>query len=138
MLPSARRSRKALLTSSLLEKFSQQAPDYQELLAELLSSLQQIAIAQAVPGAVDENLEEREAILDLAGRMAPEDVQLYYQIGLIGRRDLQLSPDQRGGLEMVLLRMLAFRPVDAQTIEEHPGFFLGNAQAQDGRLIPTP
>jgi len=101
----------------VVEKFSQQAPDYQDLLAELLSSLQQIAIAQAVPGAVDENLEEREAILDLAGRMAAEDVQLYYQIGLIGRRDLQLSPDQRGGLEMVLLRMLAFRPVNAQTID---------------------
>jgi len=101
----------------VVEKFSQQAPDFQELLAELLSSLQQIAIAQAVPGAVDEDLEEREAILDLAGRMAPEDVQLYYQIGLIGRRDLQLSPDQRGGLEMVLLRMLAFRPVDAQAID---------------------
>jgi len=101
----------------VVEQFSQQAPDYQDLLAELLSSLQQIAIAQAVPGAVDENLEEREAILDLAGRMAAEDVQLFYQIGLIGRRDLQLSPDQRGGLEMILLRMLAFRPVNAQTTE---------------------
>ena len=101
----------------MVEQFSQQAPDYQDLLAELLSGLQQIAIAQALPGAVDENLEEREAILDLAGRMAAEDVQLYYQIGLIGRRDLQLSPDQRGGLEMILLRMLAFRPVNAQTTD---------------------
>jgi DNA polymerase-3 subunit gamma/tau len=95
-----------------VEQLSQQAPDWQDLLAELLSALQQIAIAQCLPDAVDENLEERETMLELAQQMAAEDVQLYYQIGLIGRRDLPLSPDQRGGLEMILLRMLAFRPVD--------------------------
>jgi DNA polymerase-3 subunit gamma/tau len=98
----------------VIEQLSQQTPDYQGLLAELLSGLQQIAIAQSVPAAVDENLEEREAILQLARQMDAEDVQLYYQIGLIGRRDLPLSPDQRGGLEMILLRMLAFRPLDSQ------------------------
>jgi DNA polymerase III subunit gamma/tau len=98
----------------LVDQLSQQSPDYQGLLAELLSSLQQIAIAQTVPEAVDENLDQREALLELASKMSAEDVQLYYQIGLIGRRDLPLSPDQRGGLEMVLLRMLAFRPVAAR------------------------
>lgn len=99
----------------IVDQFSQQAPDYQDLLAEMLSSLQQIAIAQSVPGAVDESLEEREALLELAQQMAADDVQLYYQIGLIGRRDLPLSPDQRGGLEMILLRMLAFRPLGSQS-----------------------
>ena len=101
----------------IIEQLSQRAPDYQALLAELLSALQQIAIAQHVPEAVDENLEERELILELAGQIAPEDVQLYYQIGLIGRRDLPLAPDQRGGLEMILLRMLAFRPLDSQSTD---------------------
>jgi len=101
----------------VVEQFSQQVPDYRELLAQLLTSLQQIAIAQMLPEGVDDNLEEREAILDLAGRMSAEDVQLYYQIGLIGRRDLPLSPDPRGGLEMVLLRMLAFRPVESRTAD---------------------
>ena len=96
----------------VVERLSQQAPDYEALLAELLSHLQQIAIAQAVPGAVDENLDEREAVLQLAAAMPAEDVQLYYQIGLLGRRDLQLAPDARGGLEMTLLRMLAFRPAE--------------------------
>jgi DNA polymerase-3 subunit gamma/tau len=100
----------------IVEQLSQQAPDYQDLLAELLGSLQQIAIAQSVPGAVDENLDEREAILELARQLPAEDVQLYYQIGLIGRRDLPLSPDQRGGLEMILLRMLAFRPLDSRAV----------------------
>jgi DNA polymerase-3 subunit gamma/tau len=99
----------------IVAQLSQQAPDYQALLAELLSDLQQIAIGQSVPAAVDENLDEREAILDLARRMSAEDVQLYYQVGLIGRRDLPLSPDPRGGLEMILLRMLAFRPLDSQS-----------------------
>ncbi len=95
----------------LVDELAQQAPDYQDLLAELLSGLQQIAVAQTVVEAVDENLDEREAILTLAAQMSAEDVQLYYQIGLLGRRDLPLAPDPRAGLEMLLLRMLAFRPL---------------------------
>ena len=51
--------------------------------------------------------------MELARRLAPEDVQLYYQIGLTGRRDLPLAPDARSGFEMTLLRMLAFRPQTA-------------------------
>ncbi len=102
---------------SIVERLSQQAPDYEALLAELLSYLQQIAIAQTLPDAVDEHLDERDKVLELAARMAAEDVQLFYQIGLIGRRDLQLAPDLRGGLEMVLLRMLAFRPAASEQVE---------------------
>jgi DNA polymerase III subunit gamma/tau len=98
----------------IVERLSQQLPDYEGLLAELLACLQQIAIAQTLPEAVDDHLDEREAVLELAERMDAEDVQLFYQIGLIGRRDLQLAPDLRGGLEMLLLRMLAFRPVSVE------------------------
>ena len=94
----------------VIARLSQRAPDYEALLADMLGCLQQIAIAQMVPEAVDENLEQREAVLNLAARIPAEDVQLFYQIGLIGRRDLGLSPDLRGGFEMILLRMLAFRP----------------------------
>lgn len=94
----------------VIARLSQRAPDYEALLADMLGYLQQIAIAQMVPEAVDENLDEREAVLSLAERIPAEDVQLFYQIGLTGRRDLGLSPDLRGGLEMILLRMLAFRP----------------------------
>ena len=102
---------------SIVDRLSQQAPDYEALLAELLGYLQQIAIAQTLPDAVDEHLDERDKVLELAARMAAEDVQLFYQIGLIGRRDLQLAPDLRGGLEMVLLRMLAFRPAVPGQVE---------------------
>ncbi len=95
---------------AVVEQAAQQVPDFAGLLADLLTLLQQVALAQAVPEAVDENLDYREAVLELARELPVEDVQLYYQIGLIGRRDLPLAPDARGGLEMVLLRMLAFRP----------------------------
>jgi DNA polymerase-3 subunit gamma/tau len=103
-----------------VEQAAQQVPDFAGLLAELLTLLQQVALAQAVPEALDDSLDHREAVLELARELAPEDVQLYYQIGLIGRRDLPLAPDARGGLEMVLLRMLAFRPAQATTTASAP------------------
>jgi DNA polymerase-3 subunit gamma/tau len=103
----------ALLDS--VERIAGHTPDYEAVLAELLTYLQQLAIAQTLPEAVDEHLDHREAVLELARQMNAEDVQLYYQIGLVGRRDLALAPDLRGGLEMILLRMLAFRPADMET-----------------------
>jgi len=93
-----------------VDEASDRAPDYEAVLAELLTRLQQVAVAQVLPDALGDEVDDRDAILQLAGLLAPEDVQLFYQIGLIGRRDLPLAPDARGGLEMILLRMLAFRP----------------------------
>lgn len=86
------------------------SPDYGGVLNELNSALTRIALVQAVPDALGEEVEQREALAELAQRISPEDVQLYYQIGLTGRRDLPLAPEPRGGFEMILLRMLAFRP----------------------------
>jgi len=90
------------------------APDYAALLADILTVLQRIAIACILPEAIDDTFGDRESVVALAGKLSPEDVQLYYQIALIGRRDLALAPDPRGGFEMVMLRMLAFRP---QTVD---------------------
>jgi DNA polymerase-3 subunit gamma/tau len=89
------------------------APDYAALLGDTVSLLQRIAVAQTLPDAIDDSYGGRQTVLELAGKLSPEDVQLYYQIGLIGRRDLSLSPEPRGGFEMVMLRMLAFRPAAA-------------------------
>ncbi len=86
------------------------APDYGGVLNELNSALTRIALAQAVPGALGEEMDGHEALAELSRLMTPEDVQLFYQIGISGRRDLPLAPDPRGGFEMVLLRMLAFHP----------------------------
>jgi len=92
-------------------------PDYATLLADMVSVLQRIALAQTLPDAIDDTYGDREAVLALTAELPAEDVQLYYQIALIGRRDLSLSPEPRGGFEMILLRMLAFRPVAGGRIE---------------------
>jgi DNA polymerase-3 subunit gamma/tau len=86
------------------------AADYGDVLGELVNTLHRIAVRQAVPGAVDPDPDFAEARARLAERLSPEDVQLYYEIGLRGRRDLALVPDPRLGLEMTVLRMLAFAP----------------------------
>jgi DNA polymerase-3 subunit gamma/tau len=91
------------------------APDYDRALADLSAFLQRIAIVQIVPDAAQEDEQfDAEALTRLSRSMAAEDVQLYYQIALAGRRDLSLAPEPRLGFEMTLLRMLAFRP-DAGT-----------------------
>ena len=89
---------------------AEQAPDFAAALQELLSLLHRTALLQMVPDALDDSTGDRAQIESLAGRLTPEDVQLYYQIGLVGQRDLPLAPDPGSGFEMVLLRMLAFRP----------------------------
>ncbi|RYY74955.1 MAG: DNA polymerase III subunit gamma/tau [Gammaproteobacteria bacterium] len=93
-----------------VQNMSEQAPDYTNALAEMLSMLHRIAIAQALPEAVDNSHGDKERIMQLAQQMPAEDVQLFYQTALLGRRDLPLAPDARAGFEMVLLRMLAFKP----------------------------
>jgi len=85
-------------------------------LADLASLLLRMALAQSVPGALDE-LAEPERLAALAGKLDPESLQLYYQIALQGREDLPLAPDEHGGFLMTVLRMLAFRPEGAADTE---------------------
>jgi DNA polymerase-3 subunit gamma/tau len=81
---------------------------------ELAALLQRIAIVQIVPDAAQLDEEFDFALLSkLAQAISPEDAQLYYQIALGGRRDLNMAPEPRVGFEMTLLRMLAFRPESA-------------------------
>jgi DNA polymerase-3 subunit gamma/tau len=87
------------------------APDYDRALIELAAILQRIAIVQVVPDAASQDEEfAGDELRSLAAALRPEDVQLYYQIALGGRRDLVMAPEPRAGFEMTLLRMLAFRP----------------------------
>ncbi len=101
-----------------VEDMAGDAVDFDDALAELISALQRIATLQVVPGARGLEPEDEGRFLDLAGRLGKADVQLYYQIALLGRRDLPLSPDPRGGFEMTLLRMLAFEPARGEAREE--------------------
>lgn len=97
-----------------VRQLAEQGPDWAGVLAEMLNVLHRVAIAQALPEAIDNGQGDRDRVLALAQALPAEDVQFYYQMGLIGRRDLPLAPDPRSGFEMVLLRMLAFRPADRE------------------------
>jgi DNA polymerase III subunit gamma/tau len=117
---------------------AEQGPDWNGVLAEILNVLHRVAIAQALPDAVDNGQGDRERVLALAQVLPAEDVQFYYQMGLIGRRDLPLAPDPRSGFEMVLLRMLAFRPADTDDAPRVALKPLGISQATaDPRTNPV-
>jgi DNA polymerase III subunit gamma/tau len=97
-----------------VRELDRDAPDYDRALVELSALLQRIAIVQIVPEAAQMDEEFDSALLSrLAAAISPEDAQLYYQIALGGRRDLNMAPEPRVGFEMTLLRMLAFRPESA-------------------------
>ena len=99
--------------AAILDKINEIAnltPNFSDVLQQMLRVLHRVALAQQVPGAVDHDFDS-DMIAALSSRLSPEDVQLFYQIGLIGQRDLDLAPDPRSGFEMVMLRMLTFRPV---------------------------
>jgi DNA polymerase-3 subunit gamma/tau len=102
----------AALINAIAE-IDEQFPDYARLLEDLARVLQQIAVQQVVGTIQTEDDAGDAELAQLAGTLAAEDVQLFYQIALLGRRDLHLAPDPRGGTEMTLLRMLAFRPAAA-------------------------
>jgi len=101
-------ARDARQVLACVDQLDERAPDYREVLAELAAVLQKIALLQAVADLQLDEAEDIEAYKRLAAVLTPEDTQLFYQITIIGRRDLELAPDTRAGFEMVLLRMLAF------------------------------
>lgn len=113
-----------------INKVAELAPDYDALLAELLSILHDAAVAHALPKTPEL---AGETAAGFASRLKKEDVQLYYQIALNGRRDLYMAPDQKMGFEMTLLRMLAFRPLqDAAS----PASGAGPGAASSGEKAP--
>jgi DNA polymerase-3 subunit gamma/tau len=91
-----------------IERLDAQSPDYTALLNDLAAALQRIAVLQVLPNAADED--DDPVLQELAASIAPEDIQLDYQIAVLGRRDLPWAPEPRLGFEMTLLRMLTFRP----------------------------
>ncbi|QNQ55392.1 DNA polymerase III subunit gamma/tau [Serratia liquefaciens] len=85
--------------------------DWENLLIETLALLHRIAMVQLLPSVLDNHyaaIEQR--LRELARTLPPTDVQLYYQTLLVGRKELAFAPDRRMGVEMTLLRALAFHP----------------------------
>ena len=85
---------------------------FEAALNDLAIILHQIAMAQTVPDSIADDLPERAILLEFAQKLSPETLQLYYQIALLGRRDIGLAPDEYAGFTMTLLRMLAFAPTE--------------------------
>ena len=118
-----------------IAELDESAPDYDHMLADLLAALQRIALIQAIPDChFEDDGPERDDLHRLATCLSPEDVQLYYQFALQGRRDLPWAPSPRGGFEMVLLRMLCFTTQE-QTSERAVG--IPPAPAVPAAAAPT-
>jgi len=93
-----------------VREIDEQFPDYSRLLDDVARDLQRVAVYQVVGSCDSEDDLSQTEIAELAELMPTADVQLFYQVAIMGRRDLNLAPDPRSGAEMTLLRMLAFKP----------------------------
>ena len=118
-----------------LERLAGEAADFEVLLGEVIETLGRMAALQVVPaGRADD--EELDALRGLAARIAPEALQLYYQIGLVGRRDLPYAPHPRGAFEMTMLRMVAFAPSSGTPAARGPaeagGGAVGSSRSREG------
>lgn len=91
------------------DRMAERSIGFEAALQDLAALLHRIALAQITPAAMAE-MADQQRIAELAGRLSAEEVQLYYQIAIHGRRDLALAPDEYAGFSMTMLRMLAFAP----------------------------
>ncbi len=97
----------------------QRSLSFEAALNDLAQLLHQIAVTQTVPDSIADDLPERGIIIGFAEKMSAETLQLYYQIALLGRRDIALAPDEFAGFTMSLLRMLAFTPNEAAVVNNN-------------------
>jgi DNA polymerase-3 subunit gamma/tau len=95
---------------AIVGKMAEHAPDFEGSVVELISMIHRVAVAQAIPDALDNSWGDAQRIGQLAQSISAEDAQLYYQVAINGKRDLAFAADPRSGFEMILLRMIAFRP----------------------------
>lgn len=94
---------------NIIKQYTAQAVDFSQLVDELLNLLHRIAVQQVVPGSSNQGQPQNQSIVEYARTVSPEDIQLYYQTALSAKNDLVLAPDPLVGLEMMVLRLLAFR-----------------------------
>ncbi|RRN55904.1 DNA polymerase III subunit gamma/tau [Pseudoxanthomonas sp. SGNA-20] len=119
-----------------VERLAGFAPDWGNVLEALAEALHRIQVRQLVPGARRED--EGIDVDAYAGRVRPEVVQIWYQMAINGRRDLDLAPAPRVGFEMSVLRMLAFRPeADAGAPPPGAGADSGAAASGGGQRVPA-
>jgi DNA polymerase-3 subunit gamma/tau len=107
--------RDAARALALADEMNEHSLSFAQALRDLAGLLHRIALAQQV-AAVNEDDVDAAEVKRLAGAIAPDEVQLYYQIALHGRNDLHLAPDEYAGFTMTLLRMIAFAPITATAV----------------------
>ena len=96
---------------ALVEQAASRGVDWENLLIETLTLLHRIAMLQLLPNALDSHyISVEQRLRELARTLPPSDLQLFYQVLLTGRKELTYAPDRRMGVEMTLLRALAFHP----------------------------
>lgn len=110
----------------LLHAMYQESLTLESILDDVIAVCYQVALTQMVPEVCKLETEHARGIFELAKQISAEHIQLLYQIGLHGKKDFPYAPDPKVGLEMTLLRMLAFAPQppkefvqDSSAIEEH-------------------
>jgi DNA polymerase III subunit gamma/tau len=94
----------------IADRMSARSLAFDTALQELATLLHRIALSQTMPQAITDDEPERERLLELARLFTAEEIQLYYQIAIHGRDEIELAPDEYAGFTMTLLRMLAFAP----------------------------
>jgi DNA polymerase-3 subunit gamma/tau len=114
----------------IADRMSTRSLAFDTALQELATLLHRIALSQTIPQAIADDEPERERLLELAGVFTAEEIQLYYQIAIHGRDEIELAPDEYAGFTMTLLRMLAFAPSKKATAK--PMLDAPAAQLQPG------
>ncbi len=109
-LLAALRERNGIRLLEIADNMAARSVAFDGALQELATLLHRIALAQTVPQAIADDEPERVRLLELAQAFTPEDMQLFYQIAIHGRDEIDLAPDEYAGFTMTLLRMLAFAP----------------------------
>ena len=132
----------------IVAELSAQARDLEAVLTGIAEVVHRVALVQCAPGYRDPERSDWDSVTELADLISPEDAQLYYQIAVQGGRDLGIAPDPRTGLEMALLRMLAFRPAHSglesgsapavATTKKRAGVSTGTAATATAKPTPAP
>ena len=106
----------------IADSMAERSVAFDAALQDLATLLHRIALVQTLPQVVEDDEPERARLLELAAAFTPEEVQLFYQIAIHGRDEIDLAPDEYAGFTMTLLRMLAFLPArgSAQTALNAP------------------
>ena len=106
----ALQSQNGMAMLAIADSMSSRSIAFDAALQDMASLLHRIALAQTVPKAISEDEPERAALLALANDFTPEEIQLFYQIAIHGRAEIELAPDEYAGFTMTMLRMLVFTP----------------------------